>query len=134
MAIKQKTLWTFISEGLVSIQLYLYVLAKPSLGRLPISYPNDVRAIAQSHFCDKLCIDTDMFLNFIIEGLFPKIDYWSSVFLNNPTFSRVIIYLDKILLEKWIFVKLFYKVAPPIGRLHAVFSPVCNASSTRSVS
>jgi hypothetical protein len=25
MAIKQKTLWTFISEGLVSIQLYLSI-------------------------------------------------------------------------------------------------------------
>jgi len=75
MAIKQKTLWTFISEGLVSIQLYVYLLAKPSLGRLPISYPNDVRAIAQSHFCDKLCIVTDMFLSFIIERNLTLIEF-----------------------------------------------------------
>jgi len=43
MAIKQKTLWTFISEGLVSIQLYL-----------SIYLPNPQNP--QSHYIQMMCV------------------------------------------------------------------------------
>jgi hypothetical protein len=68
-------------------------------------YPNDVREHVQplkSGRC--LCIGLDIIFDFMIE-LYYTFGYLSS---DNPTFSRVIIYLDIILVQNNIYVKYFH--------------------------
>ena len=78
MAIKQKTLWIFISEGLVSkLLVSVYVLAKPPESSIAL-YPNDVREHVQPLNSGR-CFCMDIFLKFMIEFYY-TFGYLSSTF------------------------------------------------------
>jgi hypothetical protein len=78
MAIKQKTLWIFISEGLVSILVVIsYLLAKP-LESFSIAYPNTGREHVQPLDSGR-CICLDIVLKFMIEFYY-TFGYLSSTF------------------------------------------------------
>ena len=69
--IKQKTLWTFISEGFGKETCSLIYFPKPPESLSIALYPNDVRTGVQPFTNGRCCICLDICINFIIESIIP---------------------------------------------------------------